>query len=208
MSLSTLRHYPTTLTIAAISLFAFAFPSLSQQLQLDFNLVQEGEWWRVWTGHMTHYGGGHLFWDLLMFVALGAACEKNHSSRFAPALALMAVGISATIGLCCNEIDTYRGLSGLDTGLFVWFVTDQARRCWRATERLSAAFWLMPCLGLVGKLIFEAVTGQTLFVDSSHFTPLVESHLAGAMIGLLFTVGGIIAASRPGRTSQSLAMEV
>jgi len=38
----------------------------------------------------------------------------------------------------------------------------------------------------LGKLLFEFVTGEILFVDADGFKPLVESHLMGAAIGALF----------------------
>ena len=43
---------------------------------------------------------------------------------------------------------------------------------------------LFRSLALLGKLTFEVTTGYTLFVDTSGFAPLVESHLAGAGFGI------------------------
>ncbi len=186
MFTSSWRSYPITIIIAVVASLALAVPGLSNWLQLDFSAVADGQWWRVWTGHLTHYDGQHLFWDLLMFVVLGAACEKENPRQFAAAIALMAAGITVAIGLFCHDITVYRGLSGVDTGLFVWFVGDQCRRSWIAKERVAATIWIVSCLALIGKLIFEAMTGKTLFVEASTFTPLVESHLAGAVIGLMF----------------------
>jgi rhomboid family GlyGly-CTERM serine protease len=180
-----LRTYPVTILISLVALLAWANPTLSQWLELDYSLVSSGQWWRIWTGHLTHYDGTHLFWDLLMFAVLGAACERGHPRLFVPAVAVIIAGITVAIGLCCEEISVYRGLSGLDTGLFVWFVADQCRRCCTDRDPVAAIIWLFPVVGLIGKLVFEAATGQTLFVDSSTFTPLVESHLAGAAIGLM-----------------------
>jgi rhomboid family GlyGly-CTERM serine protease len=171
--------------VSLVALLAYVFPTMSQWLQLDFDAVARGQWWRIWTGHLTHYDGGHLFWDLLMFATLGAVCERRHPSLFLPAILLIVAVISVSIGLFCDGITLYRGLSGLDTGLFVWFVGDQCRECSFRGERVFAMLWLMPVVGLIGKLIFEATTGQTLFVDSTAFTPLVESHIAGATIGLM-----------------------
>ncbi|WP_068141380.1 rhombosortase [Roseimaritima ulvae] len=183
MILSPLKRYPITIATAAFALLAFASPTLTAWLQLDFAAVADGQWWRIITGHMTHFGGHHLFWDLLMFVVLSAACERQHRRHFGIATLLMMAGISLAIRFFCDDIAVYRGLSGLDTGLFVWFVSDQCRQSLRQCDRLATLLWLAPLIGLVGKLLFEAITGQTLFVDSSTFEPLVEAHLAGAAIG-------------------------
>lgn len=196
MPSSMLRTFPTTIIVAALSLLAFVSPMLSQLWQLEFDAVAGGQSWRLLTGHLTHYGGGHLFWDLLMFVVLAAACEGQHRRLFAPSLMLMAAGISVSLALLRSDITVYRGLSGVDTGLFVWFVADQAIGCLRRREPGTAALWLLPAVAVCGKLIFEIATGQTLFVDSSHFTPLVESHLVGAAIGLALASWAAIRASR------------
>lgn len=197
MNLPTVRNYPVTIAIVLAVLAVHWMPAMSSLFQLDFSLVADGQWWRIWAGHLTHYDGNHLFWDLLTFAALGGACEsraagKHGSATYAITLILMAAGISAGIAFWCEGILTYRGLSGLDTGLFVWFVTDESRRSWRSGDRRAATIWLIPCLALIGKLLFEAATGQTLFVDSTGFTPLVESHLIGAGFGLLYTGIGLI----------------
>ncbi len=189
MLLSILRTYPVTLFVSSMALLCWANPTVTEWLQTDFTAIAGGQWWRTWTGHLTHYDGNHLLWDLLMFAGLGAACERRHGVTFGPVMVAMMTVISAAIAKYCPQIEVYRGLSGLDTGLFVWFVADQFRDCRRDQQWLTAVIWLLPGVGLIGKLLYEAVTGQTLFVNSSDFTPLVQSHLAGALVGLLLSVG-------------------
>ena len=187
MPASLWRNYRTTIIVSLLALLAYANPALTQWLQLDFSAVTSGQWWRIWTGHLTHYDGQHLFWDLLMFVVLAAACERQHPRLFAPAITLMIAGISATVGFVCEE-SVYRGLSSLDTGLFVWFIAGQVRQSILGRDRVTALLWLVPGVGVVGKLLYEATTGQTLFVEATTFTPLVEAHLAGVMSGLICSV--------------------
>lgn len=182
---SLLRTYRFTLLVSLLAVAAWAVPLAAPWLELNYPLVADGQWWRIWTGHLTHYDGNHLNWDLLMFAVLAAACEREHPRWFAVALCTMTAGITLLTKLQCPEIGVYRGLSGIDTGLFVWLVADQIRRCWSAHHRLGVCIWLLSVVGLLGKLGFEAATGQTLFVDSASFTPLVEAHLAGAFLGLL-----------------------
>ena len=182
-----LRRYRCTIILSLIAVLASVIPSLPQTMELDFHRVADGQWWRIWTGHLTHYDGDHLAWDLLMFVALGATCERAHPQRFMAAIAFMTAGISLIIGLMCSEIGFYRGLSGIDTGLFVWLVADRARHNFVDRNLLATSLWLLPVLGLVGKLFYESLTGTTLFVDASTFTPLVESHLAGVALGLMIS---------------------
>lgn len=178
------RQYRVTTILSLLAILAHVSPTLTVAMQLDFAAVSNGQWWRIWTGHLTHYGGQHLFWDLLVFAVLGGACERQFPRKFLPALFLTAAGISAAIGLLCDDITVYRGLSGIDTGLFVWFVSDQFRQSFAGRDEVLIALWILMVILLVGKLCFEAQTGGLLFVDAKLFTPLVESHIVGAGIGV------------------------
>ena len=176
---------PVTIAITALSVLAFAAPAMTEALQLDFAQVAQGQWWRILTGHATHFGASHLFWDVLMFVGLGALCEVRHRRIFPVAISVMALTISLTVRLACPGIDIYRGLSGLDTGLFTWIVFDEIVLAIKRCDRSSLTLWATTSIGLMAKLLFELTTGQTLFVAEGAFQPLVESHLAGAMVGIV-----------------------
>ncbi|TWT95691.1 rhombosortase [Neorhodopirellula pilleata] len=181
-----LHRVPLTLFLSMIALAAFISPSLTSTLQLDFASVASGQWWRLITGHLTHYGGDHLFWDLLMFAVLGAVCEHQHPRLFGVSVIVMSLGISATVLATCSHVSAYRGLSGIDTGLCVWFIVDQIRQSRASRDRLFAILWIAAGTILIGKLVFECATGEILFVDANGFQPLVQSHLAGATFGVMF----------------------
>ncbi|WP_165440662.1 rhombosortase [Rubripirellula amarantea] len=179
------RRYPVTIFIVLLSIITAGIPALAPALQLDFALVADGQWWRLITGHFTHHGFSHLFWDLIMFAVLSAACEHRHRKHYLITMLVSLLGISAAIAVFCPTIETYRGLSGIDTGLFVWFILDQARDAFRGGNRTMCAVSAMAVIALLGKLIYELQTGGTLFVESDTFTPLVQSHLAGAFTGAI-----------------------
>jgi rhomboid family GlyGly-CTERM serine protease len=185
-----LRGYPVTITVSLLALLIHFVPSLSAWLQLDFDLVSDGQWWRIWTGHLTHFGGEHLFWDLLMFVGLAGACERVRPRQMVPAFVVMAGGISLAVQWFCTDVAIYRGLSGIDTGLFVWFAGMRLMASVKTGDVAAGLLWALPFAGLIGKLVYEAATGQTLFVDSSGFVPLVQAHLSGVVIGLLLCLSG------------------
>ena len=181
---------PWTITLCGVALLLHFTPAIAGVLQLDFDAVASGELWRLWTGHLTHYDASHLFWDLLMFACLGIACEQRGRRQYIIGLGVLAIGISTCVGLWCEQIQVYRGLSGIDTGLFVWLAGMQISAAYQRKDHESVAFWLLPVIGLIGKLAYESATHQTLFVDSSDFVPLVQSHVAGAIIGLSFALLG------------------
>lgn len=183
-----LRNYPITIAVAALSIASLAVPSLTSLFELDFAAVGDGQWWRILTGHWTHYDFSHLLWDLLMFVTLSVACERRAGKRYAAILVAALALISLAVRVTTPEIMVYRGLSGIDTGLFVWLAVDQIRIAWSRRDRTVLVGGTIAITALIGKLVFEAATGQTLFVDSSTFTPLVQSHLAGAIAGAVIGV--------------------
>ncbi|MCO8125027.1 rhombosortase [Stieleria sp. TO1_6] len=179
-----------TAIVTAMALVAVGSPTVTAWLQLDIAAVADGQWWRLITGHVTHFGTEHLFWDLLMFIGLGLACERQHPRHFALGLLSMSLGVSAAVMIWCPDVSQYRGLSGIDTGLFVWFVVDQVRQSLAGRDRAMALVWTAAGSLLVGKLIYEWFSGQILFVDASAFKPLVQSHLAGAAMGIVLSCGG------------------
>ncbi len=182
------NHNACTMVIAVVTVVIFAIPTLTAGLQLDFNSVTGGQWWRLLSGHLTHYDGQHLFWDLLMFVVLGAICERQNRKRFGVFLVIMATVVSLTVMFTSAGISEYRGLSGIDTGLFAWLTIGQLRTSLAGRDRYFAAFWAMSGFLLMGKLGFEMMTGDVLFVQTDGFKPMLESHLAGAVVGALIAL--------------------
>jgi rhomboid family GlyGly-CTERM serine protease len=183
-------RYPVTITVSLLALLIHFVPALNEFFQLDFDAVAGGQVWRIWTGHLSHFDSQHLFWDLLMFIGLSGACEKCAPRQIAAAVLLMGGAISMTVRLFCPEVAFYRGLSGIDTGLFVWFAGMQLFDALDQRDATGGLLWAAPFLALIGKLVYEAATGQTLFVDSDGFAPLVEAHLAGVAIGMLICLYG------------------
>jgi len=85
-------------------------------------------------------------------------------------------------------MSSYRGLSGIDSALFVLLVAGVLKE--RLQDKsypamLVAGFTL---LLLAGKILFEMVTGDTLFVSSTDagFVPVPLAHAIGGICGLFF----------------------
>ncbi|QDV54676.1 rhombosortase [Rosistilla oblonga] len=180
---------PVTITIVLISILAAVFPSLTSLLELDFQRAAQGEIWRWISGHVVHFDWSHFFWDVSMFATLSAICESKYRRVYAPILIGSMLIISLSLAIVCPEIHCYRGLSGIDTMLFGWWVIDWMRTNLHAKDLPAAGLGGMMLLGLVGKLGYEAVFHQTLFVQSDAFVPLVEAHIAGLICGATAALG-------------------
>jgi rhomboid family GlyGly-CTERM serine protease len=162
-------------------------PGLPELAQYSTTEIGQGQLWRLLTGHLTHWGHGHLFWDLSVFLVLGTLCEwRSHRAMLACVIGT-AVATSLLMLFALPEIPTYRGLSGIDTGLFtmlgVGIYVDARNEGDRTLQSTIATMGA----GLLTKLVYEIMTGSTIFVDhhAGAFIPIVGAHILGAVVGIV-----------------------
>ncbi len=174
-----------TLALAVTAVAVFLWPGAQPWLQVDRAAVAGGELWRLVTGHFTHWSLDQLLWDTAVLVALGAVCERRDRRRYLLALGLAAVAIPAAVAVWAPGVSTYRGLSGLDSALFVLLAVGlmregrgEERRRWVLVTGLALA-------GFAAKVLYEQVSGDTVFVDGVAGVVVVPlAHVAGGLAGL------------------------
>lgn len=184
---SALSRRSLTIGLTAVCVLIALLPGASEGLQFDRPALVAGEYWRLITGHFTHWSNEHLAWDLLVFVVLGSICEAVDRRRFAGVLAAAAIIIAAGVWIALPGVPTYRGLSGLDTALFTALAMGKLRSATRDLGRgWSLAIAALLAL-LVAKMIFEMLTDRTVFVDApaAGFRPVPLAHVLGAAVGAL-----------------------
>lgn len=171
--------------IVALAGAAMLSPELTAAWELNREAVAAGQWWRLFTGHLTHWNLDHLLWDAATFFALGVLCMQRSATRTIACLLASSVAISVTVLGFHSELSTYRGLSGLDTALFTLAATITWRDARRESDRAMAAVAKWALGSLLAKTVYELATGDTLFVDSAQagFVPLASAHAAGAAVG-------------------------
>ncbi len=136
---------------------------------------------QVWSAHFSHWSGGHLFWDLLMFGALAFALEATCRQLLVRLLLIAPPLITIAVFLLENHA-IYRGLSGLDCSLYAALIVVAVQKKW------IDPFTAILALGLfVGKSVFEILSGQTLFVSDlpQGITGVPWAHLSGAAVGVI-----------------------
>ena len=177
-------------------------------LQYDRAAVAAGERWRLFSSHLAHWSWDHLFWDAVVFAALGAWLERADRRRFVALLVASAAAISAGVWFWRPEMTTYRGLSGLDTALFT-AVAGQllAQRLHERAWGAAAAFGLL-LFGFAAKTAYEAAGGPGFFVDAAEagFTPAPLAHLIGAAVGSACVAPQAIRLVRRHASSKSLRL--
>jgi rhomboid family GlyGly-CTERM serine protease len=191
------RRIPcASLLLSAAAAIVFLRPSLAAELQYDRGAIAAGEWWRLVTGHWTHYGADHFFWDVLAFSVLGVACEQRSRCRFLVCVAASALAVSLAVWLWLPGMTGYRGLSGIDSALFALLFVEFWGETVRSGERneRNAVVLLGACLAIfLFKIVFELTTGTNLFVKTLESGPVGVplAHIAGATVGFMVGLGAV-----------------
>ena len=185
--LTAVRHHGPWLLVALISGAIFFIPGASAVFQYDRLAIARGEIWRIWTGHLCHFGFEHLGWDLVTFCFLGALCCRNDQKHIPLLILGSATLISAGVFLLHPEMRLYRGLSGIDSALFVYLATVGIRNAMREQDGKIAFVYATALLAFLAKIIYELFTAQSVFVDShqADMIPVPLAHVLGAAVGVL-----------------------
>lgn len=166
---------------AAVALAAVAVhcaPGVQHDLILDRQDVLAGQVWRLWTGHLVHFGSSHLFWNLVVFTITGGWVESLAPRRTRLFLVLAPAFIGAVVIGLQPGLGQYGGLSGIAVGTLVllsWVrlgTEDSCRWLWRGALALLALKIIAE--GFLSGPIFARFSGEDI-----HDVPL--AHLAGAL---------------------------
>lgn len=180
------RRIPcVSLLLVAVSLVTYFVTPLATLLQFDRTAIAAGEVWRVVTCHLTHWSLDHLVWDAGAVLVLGLLCEVPYRRAFAWCLAGSAVLVPLAVGTLIPEMNTYRGLSGIDSALFTLLAVTMLGESLTARRYTWAALSGAVLLAFAAKIGFEYTTGATLFVDSAatNMVPVPLAHVVGGIVG-------------------------
>ncbi len=191
-----LRECYVTVTVVLASLVIAALPRSASWFEFRHAAVVGGAWWRVFSGHLTHFGWEHAAWDIGVFAVLGMLCEYRGRRATLACLGLASACIPLAIAWGSPTLEIYRGLSGLDTALFALLGTTLLADKWREGNRPGMLLFAGLLAGMAGKIAWEFLTDRTMFVDhgEANFVPVPLAHLVGAAVGLLV---GIAASAKP-----------
>ncbi|MEM7314809.1 MAG: rhomboid family intramembrane serine protease [Planctomycetota bacterium] len=182
---------PITTMVVVICLIVQSSETLP--LALEFSHMAGDSAWetlsRMLTGHFTHWSFDQLFWDVLAFAVLGYLCERAGRVRYLALLIASAVAVPFSVMVSHPLVGSYRGMSGVDSALFVFLACHIASEGVRNRDPTWVIGGLIAWVIFVSKVAFEYVSGSTMFVEASgEFLPLPISHLAGAVAGTLIWV--------------------
>ena len=159
-------------------------PQMTSWLEFNRLAIMDGGVWRVFTGHLTHWSLPHLFWDILVFLVLAGVIERFSRRRLFACVASASLVISLLVFTFLPEMTLYRGLSGIDSALFMMLLVVFYRQRASGHSLLRKMPYYLLGILFIGKTVFELSTSHAFFVQSSDlFVPVPLAHLGGAFVG-------------------------
>jgi rhomboid family GlyGly-CTERM serine protease len=177
------------LSLAAILIALLPLSSI-QALQFDRATILAGQTYRLLTCHWTHWHLDHLLWDVLTFLFLAFACERQSRPRMICTTAISALFIPIALLLSAPHLQTYRGLSGIDSALFALLSFSLLRWQCRKRQWIPFAGITLFISAFAIKTSIELTHGTAVFVNaqSANFVPVPLAHLTGAAVGIMMAL--------------------
>lgn len=179
---------PLTITLSIVAVIMQCWANAPEWFGYQWKPQVFEPSYRVITCNWLHFSWNHLAWDLAVFAVLGALCELRNRVQFAWMLAVSSIAIPLMVKSSYYELGTYRGLSGIDSGLFAMLglsllIEHSKRRDWRIASIFAASL-----IALVVKIGWEICLNGNIFVSDQSFVPVPLAHMTGVWIGLMIAV--------------------
>ncbi|MBI1177380.1 rhombosortase [bacterium] len=176
-----IRFAPFTTAIVIAAIVLATFPSANDWLIYDRRAIIQGEWWRLYTGHLVHISINHLLSDCCGFLIAGWILERQNKSSRAFVFVFAPLAISFSSILLAPEMIRYAGLSAWLLVPVVIVAIDLTS----GNEKEKTFGWA--CLVILAtKLSIEILTQTSAIVplNSNGEQIATAAHLSGVACGL------------------------
>ena len=148
-------------------------------------LIEQGQLWRLVTGHLVHLGTYHTVMNLAGLVVWYALFGMPRLYHLIIMLFSLCLGTGILIFIFSSEVDYYAGLSGVLHGLIIYSLLMVASR-----DRI---YWLF-VVGLTGKVIYEHTPGYDVnyLLEQMNAPVVVDAHLYGFILGCVFALAKVL----------------
>ena len=180
------------LLLCAASVLIHYSDGLCEALQYDRAGIHKYQLYRLMSSHFCHWTLGHMGYDTFFFGLLSLlyfVFDQGSSSGiryYGIYILALSLGIGGVVHFLYPKIIYYRGLSGLDWGLYGIF----AIQLWRLRHWFwkSGAFLMIVLFGI--KLGLQIKSGQSMFVGDMGpgVVNMPGVHAAGITGGILLAV--------------------
>lgn len=171
--------WPWLVLFAAVSsLVIQLFPEARGGLLYDRGAIAHGEFWRIWTGHLVHFGWPHLVVDAGLLLIVGTIADKENPWFFRIGFVLMPAFISGCMFWLEPTMTRYGGLSAFNLGVLLFIAAQGWRKDW------TDWFWPAVIAIYIGELFYEYYRGGegggAIRFDDPHISVATGAHLAAA----------------------------
>ncbi|WP_420429730.1 rhombosortase [Algiphilus sp.] len=159
-------------------------PSFDDLVYHRQKMIEQAQWWRMWSGHLVHWTPYHFALNALGLLVWVLLCPRRWTlTQWIVILAWLGGGVSLWLLLVQPDMIRYAGFSGVLHGLFLMGLVPQAAR----RDRIA----LLCLLYLVVKIIWEQALGVPLS-DAERIGAAVatDAHLAGVLAAVMLLLGG------------------
>lgn len=182
------------LTLVSFSLLILALGLLDEvvnpALLYRRELIEAGEVWRLWSGHLVHLGAVHTLLNLAGLWLIAVLVGDAFSARtWVVTFILLCLFTSLCLYVFSSNVAYYAGLSGVLHGLLIVGLTPGLWRLQPVPTILTVA--------VVAKLIYEQLVPASQAGTAALIAaPVVAiAHIYGAIGGLLLGAGIMIRAN-------------
>lgn len=186
-----------TLVLSLLAVLLQGWSGASDCLGYEWANFAWGQSYRIITCNWLHFSWNHLGWDLAVFAVLAGLCERRSRPGLLWMLSIASISIPLAVQLMHVELKTYRGLSGIDSGLFAMLALSLAIEHARSNDWRMVAIFVASLSALIAKIAWEIQLGGNIFVSDQSFIPLPVAHMTGVLIGLSIAVVAAIKQMTP-----------
>jgi rhomboid family GlyGly-CTERM serine protease len=172
----------TVLAVLACVLLLCAPAELTEALAYRRTAILDGQWWRLWSGHLVHFSARHAVLDGAVLALIGMVLEPRFGARRMGAILLAGAPlIGMSLLVLVPDMEHYRGASGL--GMLLTAAVGVL--LWQHERNLRAR------LALLGLALLVKTGADLCGLGGVQGTlpPLValawQAHVAGALYGAL-----------------------
>lgn len=169
------------------TLLLFLAQLIQPELLWQRDAINQGEWWRLWTGNIVHTDWMHLTLNTTGLWLFALLCGQTLSMRH---VSLFIITSNTLVGILLYltqaQLQWYAGLSGTLYGLFALGGVALIL----TGERLVGILLLTL---LISKVLYDSLPRTIPLTDAMMQTPVIqEAHHFGLVSSILFIIPAII----------------
>lgn len=175
------RHITPVILVVLVAIIAHSFHQpLIDLLVYHRNLITQGEYWRIISGHFLHTNTNHLLLNMAGAILLWSLHGQYYNSRnYISLIIFSSVFVSTCLYIFSPELIQYVGLSGILHGVFIWGALQDIR------YKIKGGYLLL--IGVTIKVIHEQIYGASEGINQViNANVAIDAHLWGGISGLVF----------------------